>query len=471
MRDAREGGAGREPGVERSNRSRPNGLFEDWVERVSRYSNAVPALAAFLAAGVLAACSEVTPTSVDDDLIPDEPVTVEIRLPWDQFASNLEVVGGYGSAQELGSGVVAHAYAAVLEARTLVGFAQVPTVTSVPDSTGTTRVDSTLTRIGGRVVARFDTLASVLDGPVTLALGATTQEWHARTSSWEFAVDSVLDQQPWTEPGGGPVTPLSTGVWDPAAGDSAVFELDSAQVATWADTVALARSARIDVVTTGARLKLLDAVLRVDVHPSVHPDTVVQVTATRNRLTFIYAPSPGPPADGLRIGGVPAWRSVLDLSVPAQLTGPAELCAAVGCPLPLTSDRLNYAALVLTSRRTEAAFQPTDTVGLDLRPVLDRAALPKAPLGSSLIGGVGRRVGSELFGDGEGAPIEVPVTSFVRAILRSEEGEEISAPRTLAILSPFEPISITYASFYGPGSGLAPQLKLIVTAGRSIQLP
>ncbi|HSM60298.1 MAG TPA: hypothetical protein VK849_05850, partial [Longimicrobiales bacterium] len=82
-----------------------------------------------------------------------------------------------------------------------------------------------------------------------------------------------------------------------------------------------------------------------------------------------------------------------------------------------------------------------------------------------------RRVGSELFGDGEGAPIEVPVTSFLRAILRSEEDDEISAPRTLAILSPFEPISITYASFYGPGSGLAPQLKLIVTAGRSIQLP
>jgi hypothetical protein len=451
------------------NDSWTGGYVENAVDGVIRSFRSVPIAISVLA---LAACSEVVPTAVGDALIPDEPVTVEVRLTWDEFASNLQVLGGYGSPQELGTGVVAHLYAGALEARTLVGFAPYPTTASLPDSTGTTRVDSTLTRIGGRVGARLDTLTSVLvDGVAELALGATTQEWHARTAKWDFAVDTVQDQRPWSEPGGGPVTPLATAVWDPALGDSVVFELDSAQVELWADTADVTRGARLEALTTGARLKILDVNLRIEVRPSVHPDTVVEVTAVRNRLTFIYSPNPEPPADGIRIGGAPAWRSILDVAVPAQLDGPAELCAAVGCPVPLTSRQLNHASLILTTRRPDPAFQPTDTVGVDLRPVLDRDALPKAPLGLSLVGALGKRVPPSLFGDDEGTEVEVPLTAFVKAILESDEGADASAPRTLAILSPFEPISISFGSFFGPGTPGAPVLKLIVTAGRSIQLP
>lgn len=451
------------------NGSKPGGYVENAVDSVIRFVRVAPIAILVIA---LAACSEVVPTAVDDTLIPDEPVTVEVRLSWDEFASNLQVLGGYGSPQELGTGVVAHLYAGALEARTLAGFAPYPTTASVSDSTGTTRVDSTLTRIGGRVVVRVDTLSSVVvDGVAELALGATTQEWHARTANWDFAVDTVQGQQPWSEPGGGPVTPLATAIWDPALGDSVVFDLDSAQVELWADTADVTRGARLEALTAGARLKVLDVSLRIDVRPSVHPDTVVQVTALRNRLTFIYSPTPEPPTDGIRIGGAPAWRSIVDVAVPAQLHGPAELCERVGCPFPLTSRGLNHASLILTTRRSDAAFQPTDTLGVDLRPVLDRDALPKAPLGPSLVGPLGRRVPPSVFGDGEGTEVEVPLTAFVKAILESEEGAGASAPRTLAILSPFEPISISFGSFFGPGTPGAPVLKLIVTAGRSIQLP
>jgi hypothetical protein len=428
------------------------------------------AVAGLLAVASLS-CGEITPTSVDVGLLPVDPATVEVRISWDDFASNLEVVGGYGSPLELGSGVAAHAFGDSLEARTLVRFQSIPTSTSVEDSLGTTRVDSLLTILGGRVVARIDTLASIHDGPVTLALGATAQEWHARSASWEWAVDSVADSRAWQEPGASPVTALATTVWDPAAGDTAVFELDSAQVALWADVTDPTRGARLDALSEGVRLKVADVLLRVDVQPSVHQDTVVSVTALRQQLTFVYSPSPDPPPNGIRVGGVPAWRTILDFSVPAQLNGPESLCAAVGCPVSVTSDRLNYAALVLTSRRSELAFRPSDSVSLDVRPVLQRSALPKSPLGSSLIGLVGERVSPDMFGDQEGSEVEIPVTQFLRAILEDEATATTTAPRTLALLSVFEPNTFTFASFFGPGSPAAPEMKLIITAGPAVQLP
>ena len=51
------------------------------------------------------ACSEQLPTGVDDDLLPDRPVTLEVRLPWGDFASNLEVFGEVLDAAWSPSGV------------------------------------------------------------------------------------------------------------------------------------------------------------------------------------------------------------------------------------------------------------------------------------------------------------------------------------------------------------------------------
>ncbi len=417
------------------------------------------------------ACSEITPTSVDDSLLPGEPVTLEVRLEWATFASNLEVLGGYGRAQELGVGILAEDFGGTLDARTLVRFARFPRSVSVPDTTNTTVVDSMLTLLAGRVVAQLDTLASTNDGPVTLALGATDEPWHAGTATWTHAVDTVNGQVPWTEVGAGPVTPVATAVWDPAQGDSVVFELDSAQVAFWGDTAQAVRGARLDAVTPGVRLKLNQVALRLDMRPSVNPDTTVVLTTARTDLTFVYAPSPEPPQDGIRVGGVPAWRTVLDIDMPATLSGPAALCDVAGCPLVLTPDRINYAALVLRARKGDPAFQPSDSLSLDVRPVLLRSALPKAPLGGSLVGLTGRRVGPGIFADPEGTEVEIPITNYVRSLVEQDTTETQPPPRTLALLSAFEPISFSYASFFGPGSPEEPVLKLILTAGPSVELP
>jgi hypothetical protein len=424
-----------------------------------------------LAALGAVACQELTPTSIDDEVLPDAPVTLELEFSWDDFASNLEVIGGYGSPKELGTGVLAKNFAGELNSRTLWRYESYPKTTTVRDSLGTTRGDTLLTFVGGRAVIFFDTIASTNEEPVTLSLGATQNEWDANTVTWTTAVDTIHDRREWPEAGAGPVAPLGTLVWDPAEGDSVWFDLDSAQVAAWADTTDATRGARLEVLTEGVRVQVFSTVLRLDTRPSINQDTLVVVSAQRGDITFVYDPFPEPPPDGIRIGGAPAWRTVVDITIPSQLNGPAALCDAVGCPVTLDASQLNYAAIVLRSRETQKAFQPTDSVGLDVRPVLDRSALPKAPLGTSLLGTLGRRVGPALFADEAGAPIEIPITAFAQALLTGEDIAGFPPPKTLALLSIFEPVSIAFASFFGPDGPEAPTLKLIVTVGRPVKLP
>ena len=419
----------------------------------------------------IAACQEESPTTLDANLLPEEPITLEIEIPWEDFASDLEVFGGYGAPWELGTGVIAKAFAGVLDARTLARFGAYPRVHQVRDTTGTTRPDSSLTFVGGRVVVVFDTIASTDNGPVRLGLGATQTRWDNRTVTWVTAVDTLNDLTPWPQPGAGPVTLIGTTVWDPAEGDSAWFELDSLQVEAWADTADLSRGARIESLTENTRLQISQVALRLDTRPSSNPDTLVVLTAQRDEISFVYNPFPEAPEDGIRIGGAPAWRTILNVKMPDKLKGPAELCAAAGgCPLEIEPLWLNYAAISLTSERGEQAFQPTDSIGLDLRQVLRRDALPKAPLGESLAGLLGYRVGPDAFGTNAGTEIEIPMTEFVRDLLREQDGNA-TPTKTLALLSVFEPISIAYASFHGPGDESAPVLKLVVTVGRPMELP
>lgn len=429
-----------------------------------------------LAAGSLAllgiACGEQSPTSVDPGLQPIEPTSVEVLLTWEEFGSNLEVFGGYGFARELGSGVVAHAFGGALEGRTLVKFGPLPTSATVTDSSGTARADTLLTLTGGRVVAFMDTLRSVADGPVTLELGVLRQAWDSRSVTWELAVDSTGTTVAWEEPGAGPLERVATAVWDRTQGDSVVFALDSAQVEIWRDTTAANQGAVVGMVSEGARLEVNNVVLRATVIPSIRPDTTAVITAPRESFSFVYTPAPPDPGAGaVRVGGAPAWRTVLDVDVPVRLTGPAALCAAAGCPVELTPTRVNYAALVLTTAATEPAFQPSDTFPVDVRAVFQRSAMPKSPLGPSLANPLGTRVDPSYFSTAPGARVEIPITNFVRTILQGDLVGGFPPPRSVALLSVFEPSSISYASFSGPGTPGAPMLRLIVTAGRSVQMP
>lgn len=416
------------------------------------------------------ACAERTPTSVDPDLLPGKPTSVEVSLSWEEFGSNLEVFGGFGDVHELGTGMVARSFAGVLDARTVVRFTTLATSANVADSTGTSRSDTLLALRSGRVVVFLDSAASVTSGPVTLELGTLRQRWHPGSASWAMAVDSAGDHVPWTEPGAGPMVRVTTAVWDPSKGDSVVFTLDTMAVKLFVDTSEVAQGALLGLLTAGARIEVTDVVLRATVRPSLR-DTLLELSAPREAMTFLYTPEPGPPAGALRVGGVPAWRTSLDIAVPTRLTGPPSLCAVAGCPVELTAARVNYAALVLSTRRTDAGFEPADSLGLDVRAVYDPSVLPKSPLGSALIGGYGKLMGPELFGAGERTEVEIPITNFVRAILQGDTVAGFPPPRSLAILSAVEPSSLAFASFWGAGTPRAPRLKLIVTTSHSVELP
>ena len=432
--------------------------------------NLTGSLLGFTVLGVVA-CEEQTPTSLDDALFPEEPITLELHIPWEDFASGLQVIGGFGTPADLGIGVLAKSFAGTLDARTLLRFGAYPASASVRDTAGTTLTDTSLTFLGGRLVAFLDTLASTNEEPVLLSLGAIQHDWHASTVTWTNAVDTIADRRPWPEAGAGPVAPLSTAEWDPAAGDSVWFELDSAQIAAWPHTSDVSRGARIDLLTEGVRVRIVAAALRLNTRPSLNPDSTFFLVAPLEETTFVYNPFPEPPPDGMRVGGAPAWRTVLDVRMPKQLSGPEALCAVVACPVTLHAFELNYAALVLRTRRGQEAFQPTDTVAVDVRPVLSRAALPKAPLGNSLVDSPGRLIAPEFFGEQAGQDVEVPITIFAQSLISGTGAVGIEPPETLALLSVSEPVSIAFGSFHGPGDESAPFLKLIITIGRSVELP
>ena len=415
-------------------------------------------------------CQEEITVTLDGDLIPVGAVTVEVILPFHEFAGDLEAWGGYGQPYQLPTGIVARSFEGSLDARVLTSWNPYPVSASVRDSTGSVRVDSLLTFVGGRIIARFDTISSVLDGPVTLSIGALPRDWDFRSAAWDVAVDSVGDRQLWAEGGAGPVTPLATGVWDPTAGDSVVFEIDSAGVSIWADTADAEMGVRLDAVTEGVRLDLKGLSYFLSTRPSIHTDTIVELAVGARARTFIYQPVPEAPEGEIRVGGAPAWRSVFTMSMPKTLDGPPELCQLVQCPLTLTSESLISASLVLTTRAPPPAFQPTDSLRLDVRPVLEPSRLPKSPLGSSLVGILGVQLLPEYFGEEAGAEVEIPLGGYVEGLIAENTGSEVEVPSTLALLSLFEPLSLSFAAFEGPDSPAGPKLRLILTLAEDVRI-
>ena len=435
----------------------------------------IPVLA--LLVGGLAGCEESLPTAASEELLPFAPRTVEIRLPWEAFATDLDVYGGFSSPFLVGGGLLAHEYRGTLEARTLARVVRLNRVVTVVDSTGATVTDSLGSIKGGRLVAHFDSLSPSVPAAMTVSAHRVLTSWDPSSATWTHAVDTLGETLAWPEAGGGPAQRIGLGEWAAGQGDSLVVPVDSATLAAWADSLEVGRGVRIDMETPDVRLELNDVFLRFEMVPSVNRDTVLTLTADTDTATFIYTPLPDPPASGIRVGGAPAWRTAITTDIPRELTGPPELCALVGCPFRLTPENLSHASLVLETREVmPAAFQPSDSARIDARPVLSPERLPRAPLGSSLItlfGNLqgGLPVAGAAFGADNPTRVSLPITEFVRALL-DEPPEEGPAPSgTLALLAAFEPFSVTFAEFAGPGGPGAPFLRLLVTVADSVRLP
>ena len=317
-------------------------------------------------------------------------------------------------------------------------------------------------------MARIDTTSSVVPGPVTMAVGALMEDWDYASATWDLAVDSVGVQRPWSEEGAGPVMPLGSSVWDPSAGDSVVFDLDSAAVALLDDTLVAGRGIRLEPLTEGTRLDINSVSFSVSARASINPDTVVAAAVPVSRRTFVYRPALEASENAMLVGGVPAWRTVLQLDIPETLDGPESLCANVICPVTLEPEAISGAFLVLRTLAPPAAFQPKDSLLMDVRPVLEPSRLPKSPLGGSQVGGLGLRLAPEDFGEEDGVEVAIPLGPLVRALVAKHSDPDLRVPPDLALLSAFEPLSLYYASFHGPDSPLGPELLLVLTFGEKV---
>ncbi len=431
------------------------------------------AVAAIAVAVVASACQEQLPTSARDTLIP-AGIVVEVVLPFDEFGSDLRVYGGFGRTSERGGGFVAHEFGAGtdpdaparpgLQATTLIGFGGYPASASVRDTAGTTRTDSSLTFLSGRIYAAFDTVGSVAPGPVGLVVHEIADPWDRTTATWEFAVDTAGDPTPWSAPGGGSPQEIGRATWDRAQGDSVFVSVDSALVHAWADTARDFHGIRLEASTPGTRLELRGLGLRLQTRPSLNPDTLLDLAVSARSSTFIYDPPAPPPAPGeARVGGVPAWRTVLNVAEPADLNGPPSLCAAVPCPVRIEDRHVSYAGLQLFSRVPAAAYAPSDTLAIEVRTVLAPAFLPKSPLGPSITGLTGERLAPEWFAPPAGEVVEIPVTGLVRGLLNEETSDGARASRAIALLSVLEPLSLEYVSFESEDPARRPRLRLILS--------
>jgi hypothetical protein len=429
-----------------------------------------------LTAGVLGACADEFPTATHPTT-PVDPVTFEVRLPWSAFASNLRVLGGFGSPAEAGTGLVAHQFGGELEARTLFRFPNLPRSASVLDSLGTTRTDTLLSFIGSNVIVRFDTTSATNTGPVFLRLDRVDGPWDVGSTTWELAVDSAAVRIPWPQPGGGPLVNFSSGSWDPVTGRESIMLLDSVETAFLRDTLQANRGLMLTLESTGHRLDVEEVVLQLQVVPSVNPDSVFFVDIESTQLTYIYTPAPdAPAANELRAGGVPAWRSVLTLGLPATVAGTPAICARTSCPIQLTAERVNHAGLLLTTKPGDPVFLPTDTMEFEIRGVLAPEFLPKSPVASPLfVDTAGLPAGTSIlpsaFRQGSARVVELPITPLLRDLIAGVEDGVFRPTPTVTLMEVLEPLSFSLGTFVGPGQPGEPVLRLVLTISDPVGLP
>ena len=417
-----------------------------------------------LCAGAVSGCKEKNTTAPDLGFLQVNPRTVEALIPFGDFVDDVQVFGGYGSAADLGRGFVAQDFDG-LNVRTLVHLGDYPTT-----------ADQTFS--GGRVVLFFDTLRGSVNAPATVELFGVQEQWHAPTVTWEVVVDTAGDRREWSQPGGGVTTLLGGGIFDirsnegeaAALTDSVSILVDSATVAALGDPTSGTTGLLVAGADPGAFLHLVDLRLRISTVASSQPDSVFEVTPPAGDLSFMFDPAPTAPLGWLRVGGTPAWRSVLTMSMPRTVTGTPEVCGAVGCEVDLTEVDLNLAELVLTTRQSELEFQPQDTTRVNIATVLSPELLPRAPLGEPFLA-FPRSFAPALFLELAGTQVALSVTTLVTGILGIAAVTDTVPVTSIVLFSNPEPSRIGFASFEGAGGAGAPALRLLYTIANPVGLP
>ncbi|TVP47287.1 MAG: hypothetical protein EA350_05420 [Gemmatimonadales bacterium] len=421
----------------------------------------------------MAGCADGIPTASDPGLIPIDAETFVVELPFEAFASGFRVDGGYGSAVDLVAAALARSDEGGDESRPLIRWGALPAAVMVPQADGSASVqDSTWTVVGGELILRVDSARFTGGERFEIEARRVVEAFDVRTAGWTMAVDTLGDRRSWSAPGGGALELLGSVPWTPGDGDSLVVALDSAMATRLGNRDASSRGVLIRTTTDGAFLRLFDARLRLQVRPSSRPDTVVVVQPSGVEISFIHSGDPVLEPGAMAAGGAPAFRTSFRMDLPEQVPATGPVCGAeASCLIDLTADRLVFAGLVLTTApSTSSLYQPADTISLELRPVLAPDLLPRAPLGVP-VQTQPRRVPPSAFAGAAGTRVEVPLTRYLRDLIREPLPGQDPIPNTVSLLAGTEPSGLGIASFAGPGREGAPRLRLILTRSDGVSLP
>ena len=415
-------------------------------------------LCAVLFAG---ACTQDSPTEAGSGLLPPDAIrTFEIVLGPERYLQWDTAFGLYSATADADYTLIANDYEGVLNSRVLLRY-PIPRTITVLDTLGVVRTDSMPVYFEGDVRVLVDTLAST-EPPATLELYRPTEDWDRLTATWQFRVDSAGAQVPWAQPGGSPGALIGSTTW--TAGDTVLIPVDSATIAEWADTAVAVRGAILGSSTPGTRIRSVLPTLRLRARSTINPDTVVEMTLAPGR-TFIYDPQQPDSVGTPRVGGTPAWRTVMRLR--ERLDTITVACPGVpNCTLRLGDVSINYGALLVQPVPSPAGFAPELPLNISLHAVLPSPLLPltRSPVTGAL-GGIETAIPVSSF-MAPGAPVvELAATELMRLLFTPGEDDDF-APEYVALL----PAGSTRTFGFGTFAEM-PSLRIIVTISRELQLP
>jgi hypothetical protein len=407
-----------------------------------------------------AACGEETPTGVGAGLLPVDAIrTFEVVLQPQQFLAWDTAFGQYTDPQDVDFLVMAHQFEGALESNGLFRF-HFPRVLLVTDAQGLIRQDSAPEYVGGRLRVVVDSARTTGD-PVRLALYRTAQEWHP-SASWTWAVDTLGTRVAWTRPGGTRGERVDTATWT-AGSDTLFFDLDAATAAAWGDTTNVTRGGLLVLETADGRVISGLPTLEVEARSSIRPDTTFIVDATLAGKTFVFSPELPAVAADLRVGGTPAWRSILRFR--ERLDTITVACPGVpGCRIRLSDATINHAALQLQPRQPPPGMRPETDLNVGVYVVLpaERVPLQRSPLADAISATV---VPRSRFA-APGAPlVEVGVTEFIQAVSAPPRDETTFVPQYLGLVQ-LQQRTFGFGSFEP-----MPTLRLVLSIARELQLP
>ena len=411
---------------------------------------------AFAAALIATACTEELPTDVGDALLPAGDVTTfEVILPASAFLLGDTSFSGFQKPADSPFGLIANSFENVVDANTLLRFSLPPRTIAVRPSTGTTVVVDSFPRYStGRMVLKLDSVHATTR-PVKLALYRTTEEWDF-SATWPLRIDTGAVKLPWTTPGGTRGALIDTVTW--TSGDSVSFRVDSATIAEWGDTTIRSRGAIVVSETEGSRIRMLSTNVIVDARSTLRPDTALTVSLVPTVRTYVTNPTLATPFSGIRVGGIPAWRSLLSFR---EELGALVIPCGTNCTVRLDSVHINRAQLLLKPAITPAGFVPEDSLYIEARPILTG---PGVPLERSALGTFVNTVRTDLMSPSlfrspsATDVVRVDVTSFLNHQFDESVTEGNRLPFILALLQFVETGTAGFATFEQ-----GPMLRLVLT--------